>query len=178
VDVGADGQAFLDERSRLRGTTLAKIRGTGSGPVQSRAIVRGLAYQADANPDRWQLGPYRLVTWGGERYNRLLAALLTRADPSLEFSATAFEVRGLLSHLPITLEWLRDLAEDAKQRNDLPISIAQKFAGGSRFINELSPDAQAQEKRSAVPWDGFLRWLETVEMIEAEPDEEVTSGAL
>jgi ATP-dependent Lhr-like helicase len=166
VGVGADGQVFLDESGRPQATSLARIRGTGTGPAQSRAIVRGLAYQADADPDRWQLDPLRLVTWGGQRFNDLLAALFERENSALKFSATPFDVVGPMSHLPINLRWLRDLAEVARQRDDLPLSVAQKFMSGSRFINELSGEAQGLEKRSAVPWNGFLRWLETIEAIE------------
>jgi ATP-dependent Lhr-like helicase len=166
VGVGADGQVFLDEGSRPPATSLARIRGTGSGPAQSRAIVRGLAYQANADPDRWELDSFRLVTWGGLRFNQLLAALLSREDPSLEFSATAFEVVGPVSQLPISLTWVRNLAQRAKDKDDLPISVAQKFLSGSRFINELSGEAQGLEKRSAIPWDNFLRWLRTIEAID------------
>jgi hypothetical protein len=125
-----------------------------------------LAYQADANPDRWQLEPFRLVTWGGLPFNRLLAALLERQAPSLEFSATPFEVVGPMSGIQVDLARLRAIAEEASNNDDLPLSVAQKFMGGSRFINELSVEAQGLEKRNAVPWAGFLRWLETIEAIE------------
>lgn len=165
ADFGADGQVFLHAAGAPSGT-LAKIRGTGASPTASRAIARGLARQRGANPDRWQLAPSRLLTWGGLRFNELLAALLMRENPSLNFSATASEVTGPMGQVPITLPWLKDIAEHARAADDLPLAVAQKFTSGSRYVNELSPGEQAREKRRAIPWEGLLRWLTTVEAIE------------
>jgi hypothetical protein len=66
----------------------------------------------------------------------------------------------------ISLQEVREWARRAEQANDLPISVAEKFTSGSRFMGELSPRMGGEEKRRSIPWRPFHRWLDRVSSIE------------
>lgn len=149
-----------------RSQPLARIRGTGPAAPMSRSIVWGLARQRGVDPARWQLGGTELVTWGGEIFNTLLAALFTRAAPKRRFAPTAEGVLGPVQSLDVSLGRIREVAAAAEQSRDLPVDIAGKFTNPSRFLVELSNELAATEKRRSVPWAPFRRWLDRVTAID------------
>jgi hypothetical protein len=106
------------------------------------------------------------VTWGGSTFNTLLAAILTREAPGGQFQSSDIDVTGRLPAATISLQEVREWARRAEQANDLPISVAEKFTSGSRFIGELSPRLGGEEKRRSIPWRPFHRWLDRVSGID------------
>ena len=158
---GSDGKAFLGEKAG-RSLPLARIRSTGAGLSMSRSVIWGLARQRGFDPTRWQLAGAELVTWGGETFNTLLAALLTRQAPGRRFVATAESVIGPVSTIDVVVGSIRELARVTERSGDLPLSVATKFTSPSRFLSELSSDLAAEEKRRSPPWTPFHRWLDQV----------------
>jgi ATP-dependent helicase Lhr and Lhr-like helicase len=159
--VGSDGDAFLDDGvSRFQ--PLARIRAKSSRLTVSRSVVWGLARQLGHEPTRWQLDGARLVTWGGESFNTLLAALLRRGAPGRCFLPSYAGVSGPLHAIGVSVESVRELASQAERSNDLPLSVAGKFTNPSRFMGELSNRLAAEEKRRSIPWRSFHRWLDRV----------------
>jgi hypothetical protein len=158
---GSDGRAFLGG-SAPHSQPLARIRATGSRLAISRSVIWGIARQLGQDPTRWQLDGARLVTWGGESFNTLLAALLLRATPGRRLAVTAVGVGGLLPPATISVGSVRELAAQSEQSNDLPLALAQKFTSPSRFMSELSSHLAAEEKRRSIPWISFYRWLDRI----------------
>ncbi|MER9243440.1 DEAD/DEAH box helicase [Mesorhizobium sp. M0633] len=163
--VGSEGGAFVGE-GVSRSQPLARIKATGSGLPVSRSVVWGLARQRGHDPTRWQQEGTRLVTWGGVRFNTLLAALLMREATGRRFLPSDVGIGGPVSAVMISVEGVRELASHAERTNDLPISIAAKFASPSRFMGELSNRLAADEKRRSIPWTPFYRWLDRVSGID------------
>jgi ATP-dependent Lhr-like helicase len=161
----AEGGVYLGDKA-ARSQPLARIRGTGAALPMSRSIVWGLARQRGFDPTRWQLGGTELVTWGGETFNTLLAALFTRQALGRRFTATPEEVLGPVLTLDVSVKTVRELARATEAAADLPLSLASKFANPSRFLNELSRGLAAIEKRRSLPWAPFHRWLDRVEGID------------
>jgi len=141
---------------------LAKIRTTGKGSSISRTIVWGLARQLNHDPTLWLLSNTELVTWGGERFNTLIAALLSREVPGRGFTPSIQGVTGPLSAVEISIETIRRWATQAEGANDLPLDVSGTFTNPSRFLAELSSKLVAEEKRRSIPWSGFQRWLDSV----------------
>lgn len=162
---GSEGGTYLGDAA-TRSQPLARMRGTGSALPMSRSVIWGLARQRGFDPCRWQLDGTELVTWGGETFNTLLAALFARQAPERRFVATPDSVAGPILLLDISLEAIRELVRSTEQAGDLPISIAGKFANPSRYLNELSNELNAIEKRRSIPWAPFQRWLDRIEGID------------
>jgi ATP-dependent Lhr-like helicase len=158
---GSDGGAYLGDAA-TRSHPLARIRGTGPALPISRSVIWGLARQRGFDPTRWQLSGNELVTWGGETFNALLAALFARQLPERRFIATPDSVVGPVHLLDVSLTALRDLARSTEKASDLPLAAVSKFANPSRYLNELSPQLAAVEKRHSVPWKPFHRWLDRI----------------
>jgi ATP-dependent Lhr-like helicase len=163
--VGPEGEAFLGDTAS-RAQRLARIKGVGVGQAMGRAVVRGLARQMGEDPDRWRVEGARLLTWGGETHNRLLAAIFAREAPGLEFVASAFDVAGPVEQLPLSLAWTRRVAAAAETASDLSIRVASRFTNPSKFLSELSTGLGAEERRRSVPWAPFRRWLEAVSALD------------
>jgi ATP-dependent Lhr-like helicase len=162
---GGDGTAYLGEAARAS-HPLAKIKATGAALPTSRSIVWALARQSGYDPTRWQLSGGTLLTWGGQTLNTLLAAVFSRTATDRRFSPTPTAVSGDLFAVDLSLDEIRDLARRIETTNDLPLAIASKFVGPSRFLGELSDAVAADEKRRSVPWALLHRWLERVEGID------------
>lgn len=160
-----EGGTFLGGDA-TRGQPLARIKGTGRALPMSRSIIWGLARQRGFDPTRWVLDGAALITWGGEIYNKLLAALFSRQAPDGRFAATGEQVFGPIHVLDVSLNGLRELARATEAAGDLPLSVASLFANPSRYLSELSNGLAAVEKRNAVPWAPFRRWLERIEGID------------
>jgi hypothetical protein len=107
-----------------------------------------------------------LVTWGGETFNALLAALFARQLPERRFIATPDSVVGPVNLLDVSLTPLRDLARSTEEASDLPLATVSKFANPSRYLNELSPQLATVEKRHSVPRKPFHRWLDRIEGVD------------
>jgi hypothetical protein len=162
---GSEGGAYLGGAA-ARSQSLARIKGTGLALPISRSVIWGLARQRGFDPLRWHLAGAELVTWGGETYNALLGALFSRQLPDRRFAITPDSVGGPVHLLDVSLDLLRDMARSAEKAGDLPLSAATKFTNPSRYLNELSPQLAALEKRSSVPWKPFCRWLDRIEAID------------
>lgn len=147
--------------------TLARIRATGPALPLSRSVIWGLARQQGIDPLRWRLTSRELVTWGGETYNSLLAALLARRATRARFKVTPSTVAGSVGFPELSLQLLRDLARSTEEADDLPLEVAAKFVNPSHYHNELSSSLMAVEKRRAVPWAPFMRWLNQIEGIDS-----------
>lgn len=158
---GADGGIYLGVEATLS-EPLARIKATAPALPMSRSVIWGLARQQGFDPTRWRLDRTKLVTWGGETFNRLAAALFTRAAPGSRFLATPETVTGPMNAIDISVDATRKLAREAERAGDLPVKVAAQFAGTSRFVGELSPSLAAEEKRRAIPWGPFYRWLDLV----------------
>ncbi|MBM4125540.1 MAG: DEAD/DEAH box helicase [Nitrospira sp.] len=167
LTVGADGGTYLADKMP-RSNALARIRATSGAMAMSRSIVWGLARQIDQDPSRWKLEGATLITWGGVPFNTLLAALLMRQLPGRQLHVSVESVSGPLSLVGISIEGIQQLADQAEQANDLPLSVAEKFANPTRFIGELSRQLSAVEKRRSIPWPSFRRWLTRVGGIDVQ----------
>jgi len=163
--LGSDGTAFLGDAVPRR-HPLARIKGTSSGLKMTRSVVWGLARQLGHDPTRWNLSEAGLVTWGGEPFNLLLAALLTRDAPRRRFFPTYIGINGAFDAVNLSIQRIRDLAAQAEQANDLPLNVARRFTSSSRFLGELSNHLAAEEARHSIPWPPFRRWLEHVSGID------------
>lgn len=162
---GCDGSAYLG--GVAPGTQpLARIKATGPALPVSRSIVWALARQRGFDPTRWQVNGNSLITWGGQTLNTLLAAIFTRSAPDRRFAPSPESVRGDIVAIDSSLEAVRELARQIEKANDLPLSIASRFVGPSRFLGELSDVMAAEEKRRSVPWGLLYRWLDRVEGVD------------
>jgi ATP-dependent Lhr-like helicase len=162
---GVDGGAYLgDEAACFQ--PLARIKGTSGALPMSRSIIWGLARQRGIDPTRWQLDDAGIVTWGGETFNTLLAALFARRAPQNHFVASPEGVAGPVSKLDLSLDAVRELARATERAGDLPLSVARKFVSPSRFLRELSNQLAAEETRRAVPWAPLRRWFDRIEGID------------
>ncbi len=162
---GGDGTAYLGEAAK-RSHPLARIKATGPALPISRSIIWALARMYGYDPARWQLNGGTLLTWGGQTLNTLLAAAFRRAAPDRSFSPSPTAVSGDIFAIDLSLETVRELAKTIEATNDLPLSVASKFAGPSRFFGELSDTLSAEEKRRSVPWTLLHRWLDRVDGID------------
>lgn len=162
---GGDGTAYLGEAAKAS-HPLAKIKATGAALPTSRSIIWALARQSGYDPTRWQLSGSTLLTWGGQTLNTLLAAVFSRTATDRRFSPTPTAVSGDIFAIDLSLDNIRDLARRIETTNDLPLAIASKFVGPSRFLGELSHAVAADEKRRSVPWALLHRWLDRVEGID------------
>lgn len=161
----SDATAYLGEVARAS-QPLARIKAAGAALPMSRSIVWGLARMNGYDPTRWQLNGSSLLTWGGQTLNMLLAAIFSRSAPDRRFAPTPNVVSGDIFAIDLSLEAIRILARRIETTNDLPLAIASKFVGSSRFIGELSDAVSADEKRHSVPWALFHRWLDRIEGID------------
>lgn len=162
---GGDGTAYLGENAK-KSSPLAKIKATGPALPMSRSIIWALARIYGYDPAQWQLNGGTLLTWGGQALNTLLAAVFRRSAPNRSFSPSPTAVSGDIFAIDLSLETIRDLARSIEAANDLPLSIASKFVGPSRFLGELSDTLSADEKRRSVPWALLHRWLDRVDGID------------
>jgi ATP-dependent Lhr-like helicase len=162
---GGDGTAYLGEVAK-GSHPLAKIKATGPALSTSRSIIWALARQNGYDPARWQLSGGTLLTWGGQTLNTLLAAVFSRSATDRRFAPTPTAVSGDIFAIDLSLDEIRDLARRIETTNDLPLAIASKFVGPSRFLGELSDAVAADEKRRSVPWALLHRWLDRVEGID------------
>jgi DNA gyrase subunit A len=82
ISRSASGKMFAQKVEGRKRGVLASLptarRGLDRG--LSRSLVWALAEMEGRNPRRWALDEYGLVTWGGFRYNLLLAAVLKKAE--------------------------------------------------------------------------------------------------
>ena len=162
---GTDGTFFLDDTA-AQSRPLARIPAAGQAIPFSRIVVWGLARQLGHDPTIWKLMGQELKTWGGEQFNRLIAAHLAQSTSCSIFTPSAMGVSGPMYLDDISLDSIRDWASQTQQDNSLPLEIAGKFTNSSRFLNQLSNDLAAEEKRNSVPWSIFQRWLSRVRRIE------------
>src|SRR5439155_22117099 len=99
---------------------------------------------------RCSAGEAGLVTWGGEPFNLLLAALLTRDTPGRRFFPTSIGINGPFGAVTLSIQRIRDLAAQAEQDNDLPLSVAGRFTSPSRFLGELSNRLAAEARLRSI----------------------------
>ena len=165
LQVGGDGAAYLGDNAK-KFHPLAKIKATGPALPMSRSIIWALARLYGHDPTRWQLNSGTLSTWGGQTLNTLLAAVFQRSAPDCNFSPSPTAVSGDVFAIDLSIEAIRDLARSIEAANDLPLAVASKFVGSSRFIGEMSDTLVAEEKRRSVPWVLLHRWLDRVDSID------------
>ena len=162
---GGDGTSYLGDNAK-KSHPLAKIKSTGPAIPMSRNIIWSLARLNGHDPRRWQLNGGTLLTWGGLTLNLLLAAIFRKFAPERNFSPSYTAVSGDLFAIDLSLASIRDLARSLEMANDLPLSVASRFVGPSRFFSELSSALAAKEMRRAVPWALLHRWLDRVDCID------------
>ena len=167
VAIAGDGDVYLRERMG-KGHPLARIKATGPAAPISRSLTWGLARQHGLDPVRWKLTSTELLTFGGETFNILLAALFARLSPKDRFAPSSFGVRGPVTTLGISLDGLRAIARSTQAADNLPLDVAGRFVNPSQFMSELSPVMTAREKRASIPWPSFNRWLDMVEAIDID----------
>jgi hypothetical protein len=167
--VTAGGQAFLGQEVSYS-HPLARIAATSSRAKTSRSAVWGIARQLGHDPSQWLWDGTLLLTWGGEVFNVLLAAIFSREMPRAQFRPSQTGVSGPLTPITLSVEVVRAAALRAQEANDLPVSIAGKFTSPSRLIGELSNALAAEERRRSVPWvhsNAGLPWCPGVDMVTA-----------
>ena len=162
---GTDGTSFLGG-TVSRSRPLARIQAAGPSIPVSRSVIWRLARQLGHDPTIWRLMSNELRTWGGVRFNRLIAAYLAQSTSNASFTPSAIGVTGPVSLDKISVEAVRDWAFQTQQENSLPLEIAGKFTNSSRFLNQLSNGLAAEEKRNSVPWSALQNWLRRVRRIE------------
>lgn len=162
---GSEGGTYLGGEAK-RSQPLARIKATGPALPMGRSIIWALARQRGFDPTRWRSEGDELVTWGGQILNTLLAALFTRLAPGCRFVASPESVAGPLNAVDLSICAIMELAHQTEEAGDLPLSVATKFVGPSRYLGELSDTMAAEEKRSSVPWRLFDRWLDQVQGID------------
>lgn len=159
--VGSEGGTYLGGEAP-RSQPLARIKSASARFYTSRSVVWGLAREKGFDPTRWRLEGGELVTWGGEPFNLLLAALLMRHVLGRRLVASAVSIAGPVTAVELSIDAIRDWARQRELANDLPLSVAVKFTAPSRFLGELSSGLAAEERRRSVPWAPFRRWLDRV----------------
>jgi hypothetical protein len=129
--------------------------------------VWAFAELSGADPRVWTRAADTLTTFGGEDYNELLSAVLTRFGTlKVPLKADAFGVSGLPDDWdPVPRETL-DAARTLLDSQPVPERIAKRFREGTQFLSMLGPEMQREEARRSVPWPGFFKWL--TECIAAE----------
>lgn len=156
-----DGVAYIGDNAK-NSDPLAKIKATGRALPNSRSIIWALARGKGYDPSRWQLEDKTLLTWGGQTLNVLLAAIFQVSNPDRKFSPSPTAIDGDVQAIDLSIESIRDLAKDVERTRGIPMQVAAKFLGPSRFIDQMSIALVAEEKRRAVPWKLLHRWLDHV----------------
>ena len=137
--------------------TLPTARGARRG--LSRQVVRRLAELGGEDATRWRRDGGRVLTWGGQRYNDLLRAVLIASGGPKQIRADDFGLSDVEPSRELTPTSALSLSLDVFSRGRLSGKLAEKFREGTQFLSALSPHLQAVEARRSVPQRGYLEWL-------------------
>jgi len=155
---GADGSMYL-EKVREGQRPLATLPTTRGRRGLSRVVVWAMARRSGIDPAWWHWEGNRLITWGGTTYNRLLASLIEHTHLAEKCVVSDLSVDGINRRDAVDLPRILQCAEAAHSGRTVPRSVAKRFLEGTRYMSALSPALQAREERNAIPFPGFLRWI-------------------
>jgi ATP-dependent helicase Lhr and Lhr-like helicase len=154
------GGVYLGPAVPGRRATLAKFpSSTGRAPGPSRPVVWAAATLRGEDPARWALHDQTLVTWGGSRYNALLAAVLRAAGHPKGIRSTPTALHGVQAG-DVAPSRLSEIAQSVCDRRLVSTRTARAFIESTRFLSHLSPALAAEEAQRALPFSGLLQWLE------------------
>lgn len=154
-----DAGIYLGSKVRPRTGDLAKLpQSRQRGPGLSRQVVWAMAALRGEDPTVWRLRGDTLVTWGGERFNSLLAAVLRASGHPKGLKSSAVALQGVTT-VDVSPPVLADLAARVQERRLIPVKTANRFVEQTRFFGDMSPSLASEEAQRALPFPGLLRWL-------------------
>jgi hypothetical protein len=159
VHAADDSHVYLmtGSRSSQKNVVLPGSRGRGTGV--SRRLAWALAALNGHNPRRWRLEGEVLRTWGGADYNRLLAVLMKAAGLVSSPVSDAFSIRGVHSG-GLSVQRARSLAVAAQENGTKNVTRYSGFREQTPYFKSLGSDLQRKEQWRAVPWRGFMEWID------------------
>lgn len=166
ISRSASGKMFAEKVEGRKRGVLASLPTARKGLDRglSRSLVWALAEMEGRNPRRWALDEYGLVTWGGFRYNLLLAAVLKKAGAAPEMEPTAHGLAGLEAEAEsFGPPRMAELVKQVEKAGGIPLSEARRFLQPSRYYDRLGEGLRRLEALNSVPFAACLRWLEECE---------------
>jgi ATP-dependent Lhr-like helicase len=157
---GSDGAGvYLRGVNRRSLEPLAKLPSAGGSGLRgvSRQVMWARASLAGQDPRVWYRHGDTLVTWGGTRYNQMLAAVLLASGHAKGLSASPLGLSGLT--LDVSPASLADSAREVSRRRLIPDKVASRFRETTQYVKHLSPAMAREESQRALPIDGLVRWL-------------------
>lgn len=168
----ASGDVFVEKPAGPKGGALAFLPTAGRrrGQELSRSLVWALAEMEDANPRRWTVDRRGLVTWGGMRFNLLLATVLKKCGVAPKAEPSDYGLAGLEGEAAsFGPRRMAELVEQVEKAGGIPLSEARRFLQPSRYYERLGEALRRLEAVNSVPFGACLQWL-------AECEEEVEIG--
>ena len=160
LDASRTEAMYVDRSAGRTGRHLARLQTGRSGDRGlSRPVMWAMAKAAGRDPRVWDVDGRRLQTWGGRRYNTLLAALVRSRDRSARVTVDDVGLLGLEDPDAWTPDLFERLAAELQAAASLPLEEARRFRDPSRYLSHLSRELQSEEARRAVPFGPVRTWL-------------------
>jgi ATP-dependent Lhr-like helicase len=157
VEFPDGGVGLTPMQGKQRGLiTLPSLRGRRG---LNRNIVWALAEIAGENPRVWRARECRLMTWGGDEYNKLLSYILKRFSNRVGINFDSYAIWGNYDFHKITPPKIMALGKESQIKQSLSAKEAESFCDKNKFFHMLSPSLQKEEAMNSIPYDGFIRWL-------------------
>lgn len=159
LERGDDERLFLGEAVEDIGR-IAKVRTTRGHMRVSKGIVQSMARIRGHNPKRWKVSSQKILTFGGETLNMMLAKTLSIISDGVRLSACSESVDGVIPTHLVSIEYIRSKSVQIKKENLFSSDFAKRFTNPSRYISKLSADQMEIERQNSVPWPLFFDWLD------------------
>ena len=165
VEGGDDERIFLGD-SVQNIDKIAKVRTTRGRLRVSKGIIQAKARLRGQNPRRWKVESHRILTFGGETMNMVLAEVLSVMASGTELNASDKYVEGDIPTSLISVETIRKKSVKIRDQRLFPDEVAKKFTNPSRFRGSLSDELVQIEQQNSIPWSLFFGWLDEIEGID------------
>ena len=165
LERGDNESIFLGE-SVHKIDRIAKVRTTRGTIRVCKAIIQAKARLHGLNPNRWNVSSFRVLTFGGESMNFILAEVLSIMSNGVDLAATSEGVHGDIPTNIVSIAKIREKSLQIKEQDILPVECSRKFTNSTRYRNNLSEELLEIEQRNSVPWPLFISWLDEIEGID------------
>jgi hypothetical protein len=159
VRASASGDVYLEKLGREQRGLLARLPSTRGKGGLSRRLVWAIAELAGHNPRQWMRQGTKLITWGGYKFDMLLAAVLRKYSTRAKMKANDLGLDGLPQNVLINPKRLAELVDEAWRKKDIPVSEASQFCQPSLYLSQLGEVLRRTEALNSVPFEPTLSWL-------------------